>query len=157
MRAALVLLALAASPAQATCQGDQAFSCRIGAKTLDVCYWKGMLTYRFGREGKPELVLNEPLETVAYTPWPGFGRAIWDMVAFRNQGITYEVWTSFDRQDENAVLEGGVNVMEGDTALANLTCDRGTARTSLDALYDLKTGIGQCWDRDAQAWTKGCD
>ncbi|MFP5480451.1 MAG: hypothetical protein ACLGIE_12310 [Alphaproteobacteria bacterium] len=156
MRAALLLLALA-SPAHAACQGDTAFSCRIGAKTLDVCYWKGMLTYRFGPEGRPELTLTQPLETAAYAPWPGIGRAIWDMVAFQNQGTTYEVWTSFDRLDEAAVLEGGVNVMQGDTLLASLTCDKGTTQTSLDAISDLKAGIGQCWDHAAAEWTRFCD
>jgi hypothetical protein len=160
MRAALLLALLAAplaAPAHAACQGDEAFSCRIGAKTLDVCYWKGMLTYRFGPEGKPELTLNEPLETVNYTPWPGIGRAIWDSVAFRNEGVTYEVWSSFDRMDENAVLEGGVNVLEGDTTLATLTCDKGSVAHGLDALYDLKSGTGQCWNMESQAWTRSCD
>lgn len=151
MRAAL-FLALLATPASAACQGDEAFSCRIGQKTLDVCYWKGALIYSYGREGKPELTLAEPLETVAYTPWPGIGRAIWDSVAFHNDGVTYEVWTSFDKMDENAVLEGGVNVMQGDSMLASLTCDKGSVDHSLDPIMDLKAGIGQCWDPASQAW-----
>jgi hypothetical protein len=151
MRAALLLILLAA-PANAACQGDEAFSCPIGKKTLDVCYWKGMLTYRFGREGKPDLTISEPLETVAYTPWPGIGRAIWDSVAFENEGVTYEVWSSFDRMDENAVLEGGVNVMRGDKMLATLTCDKGSVERGLDTISDLKAGIGQCWSYDSQSW-----
>jgi hypothetical protein len=151
MRAALIL-ALLASPASAACQGDEAFSCRIGKKTLDVCYWKGALIYRFGPEGQPELTIAEPLETVAYTPWPGIGRAIWDTVAFQNDGVTYEVWTSFDKMDESAVLEGGVNVMQGDTSLASLTCDKGSVAHGLDVISDLKAGIAQCWDPEGQAW-----
>jgi hypothetical protein len=151
MRAALIL-ALLASPASAACQGDEAFSCRIGKKTLDVCYWKGALIYRFGPEGQPELTIAEPLETVAYTPWPGIGRAIWDTVAFQNDGVTYEVWTSFDKMDESAVLEGGVNVMQGDTSLASLTCDQGSVAHGLDVISDLKAGIAQCWDPEGQAW-----
>lgn len=152
MRAALLLVLLAAVPAQAACRGDEAFSCQIGGKRVEVCYWKGMLTYRFGPEGKPEITLNEPLETVAYTPWPGIGRAIWDSVAFENEGVTYEVWSSFDRMDENAVLEGGVNVMEGDKLLATLTCDKGSVGTALDAISELKAGIGQCWDYGTRTW-----
>ena len=58
MRAAL-LLALLATPASAACQGDEAFSCRIGKKTLEVCSWKGALIDSYGREGKPELTLAE--------------------------------------------------------------------------------------------------
>ena len=151
MRAAL-LLALLASPASATCQGDEAFSCRIGKKTLEVCYWKGALIYSYGREGKPELTIAEPLETVAYTPWPGFSRAIWEAVAFQNDGVTYEVWTSFDRLDENAILEGGVNVIKGARSIAKLTCNRGSVDHSLDTISDLKAGIGQCWSFDSQSW-----
>jgi hypothetical protein len=151
MRAAL-LLALLASPASAACQGDEAFSCTIGRKTLDVCHWKGALIYRYGPEGNPELTIAEPLETVAYTPWPGIGRAIWDTVAFQNDGVTYEVWTSFDKMDESAVLEGGVNVMQGDTSLASLTCDKGSVAHGLDVISDLKAGIAQCWDPEGQAW-----
>lgn len=155
MRAAL-LLALLAAPASAACQGDEAFSCTIGKKTLQVCYWKGALIYSYGREGKPELTIAQPLETAAYTPWPGIGRAIWDSVAFQNEGVTYEVWTSFDKLDEQAVLEGGVNVMQGDTTLASLTCDKGSVAHSLDPIMDLKSGIGQCWNPEAQAWD-GCN
>jgi len=151
MRAAL-LLTLLAAPASAACQGDEAFSCTIGPKTLEVCYWKGALIYSYGREGKPELTIAEPLETVAYTPWPGIGRAIWDSVAFQNEGVTYEVWTSFDKMDENAILEGGVNVMQSDTTLASLTCDKGSVAHSLDPISDLKAGIGQCWAPTAQVW-----
>jgi hypothetical protein len=151
MRAAL-LLGLLAAPASAACQGDTAFSCALGKKTLQVCSWKGALIYSYGRDGRPELTIAEPLETVKYTPWPGIGRAIWDSVAFQNDGITYEVWTSFDKMDENAILEGGVNVMQGDTALASLTCDKGSVTHSLDAISDLKSGIGQCWDPDARTW-----
>jgi hypothetical protein len=152
MRAALILALLAATSASAACQGDEAFSCKIGQKTLEVCYWKGMLTYSYGRDGKPELILTEPLETVAYTPWPGLGRAIWDTVAFRNAGVTYEVWTSFDKMDENAVLEGGVYVMEGETMLASPTCDRGSVAHGLDTISFMKAGIGQCWEPETQSW-----
>lgn len=154
MRAALLLLALAApAPAHAACQGDEAFSCQIGAKRVEVCYWKGMLTYSFGREGKPELSLNEPLETVAFTPWPGVSSSIWETVAFRNKGYTYELWTGVERDpDSTEPRSGGVRVMQGEKTVAELDCDKGTA-TPMDALYDLKDGIGQCWDMGTQAWS----
>lgn len=156
MRTAL-LLTLLAAPAHAACQGDEAFSCQIGAKTLQVCYWKGMLTYSFGPEGKPDLFLNERLETVAFTPWPGIGSSLWETVAFRNEGYIYEVWTSIERDPEaTEPRSGGVRVLQGDQTVADLTCDRGTA-TPMDTLYDLKAGIGQCWDMDTQAWTTTCD
>ena len=155
MRATLLLVLLVtptASPIWAACQGDEAFSCQIGAKRVEVCYWKGMLSYRFGREGKPELVLNEPLETVAFTPWPGIGSSLWETVAFQNEGYTYEVWTSVERDPEaTEPRSGGVRVLQGDQTVAELACDRGTA-TPMDTLYDLKDGIGQCWDMKARTW-----
>jgi hypothetical protein len=149
---AILLVTPVAGPTSAACQGDETFSCTIGGKTLQVCYWKGALVYAYGRTDKPELTIAEPLETVAYTPWPGIGRAIWDSVAFQNEGITYEVWTSFDRIDESAILEGGVNVLEGDTTLATLTCDRGSVQRGLETIGELKSGIGQCWDMDSRTW-----
>lgn len=155
MRTALLLIALAApaaSPVWATCQEEEVFSCPIGKKVVEVCAWRGELTYSFGRKGSPELILYEPLETVAYTPWPGIGRAIWDSVAFENEGVTYEVWSSFDRMDENAVLEGGVNVMQGDKTLATLACDKGSVDRALDGISDLKAGIGQCYDNGSRSW-----
>jgi hypothetical protein len=155
MRAALLVLILAApaaSPTWAVCQGDEAFSCQIGQKTLQVCYWKGMLIYTFGREGKPELALNEPLETVAFTPWPGIGSSLWETVAFRNEGYVYEVWTSVERDPEaTSGRDGGVRVLQGDQTVAELTCDPGTA-TPMETLYDLKAGIAQCWDSEASSW-----
>lgn len=155
MRTALLLALLAApfgGPTWAACQGDEAFSCQIGTKTLEVCYWKGMLTYAYGPEDDPEIFLNERLETVAFTPWPGIGSSLWETVAFENAGYTYEVWTSVERDPEaTEPRAGGVRVLQGDQTVAELECDRGTA-TSMDGLYDLKDGIGQCWDMDAQAW-----
>jgi hypothetical protein len=155
MRTAL-LLTLLAAPAHAACPGDTAFFCQIGKKTLEVCHSTGTLTYSFGRAGKQELTIAEPLETAAYTPWPGIGRAIWEAVAFQNQGTTYEVWTSIDKMEKDAVLEGGVNVMQGDSTLASLTCNPGSVSQSLDAISDLKAGIGQCWNPEARAWG-GCN
>jgi hypothetical protein len=160
MRTAVLLAVLTAplaGPGWAACQGDEAFSCQIGTRTLEVCYWKGMLTYAYGREGRPELFLNEPLETVAFTPWPGIGSSLWETVAFQNDGYTYEVWTSVERDPGSTEpRSGGVRVLQGGQSVAELACDRGTA-TSMDGLYDLKDGIGQCWDIETQAWTKTCD
>lgn len=156
MRTALLLVILlafpATGPAHAACQGDEGFSCRIGTRTLEVCYWKGMLTYRFGPEGRPELMITEPFATVAFTPWPGIGSSLWETVAFQNDGYTYEVWTAIDRDPAStAPRAGGVRVQNGTSTVAELTCDPGTA-TPMDTLYDLKDGIGQCWDMERQSW-----
>jgi hypothetical protein len=149
---AVLLVTLLASPASAACRGDQVFFCQIGAKTLDVCHLNGALIYQFGPEGRPELTISEPLETVAFTPWPGIGSSLWENVAFRKDGYTYEVWTSVER--DPASIEprsGGVRVLQGQSTVAELTCDRGTA-TGMELLYDLKSAIRQCWDMESRIW-----
>lgn len=159
MRATLLLLALAASPAQAACPNDsEIFSCTIDGKPLQLCHWRGALIYNFGPVDKPELSIAQPLETIAFTPWPGIGGSIWETVAFPNQGYSYEVWTSVERDPEaSSGLQGGVNVMQGESLVAELTCDPGTPSNPLDVIYGLKESIGQCWDFDSRSWTSACN
>jgi hypothetical protein len=158
MRILLPLLFLA-TPSFADCQDESlVFSCKIKAQTLEICHGKGALTYTFGPEGKPDLSIAEPLETVDFTPWPGMGRYIWEAVAFRNAGFTYEVWSSVERgADATTGREAAVTVFEGDTEIARPVCDAGSITGSLDRIYDLKQSIGQCWDYKAKAWAKTCD
>jgi hypothetical protein len=159
-RAALLLLSLAPLPAQAGCPTAEAtvFTCQIGKKTLTLCHWQSALIYSYGAAGKPDLTLTEPLETVAFTPWPGVGSSIWETVSFRNQDYTYEVWTSVERNpDSTEPLQGGVNVLKGEALQAQLTCDSGTASNALDEIYALKEAIGQCWDFDSRSWQTGCN
>ena len=158
MRAAL-LLALLAAPANAACQNDsEVFSCTIKGKPLEICHWKGALIYNYGPKAKPELSIAEPLETVTFTPWPGVSSSIWETVAFQNKGYTYEVWTSVERDPEaTSGRSGGVRVMQGDKTVAELDCDAGTASNSLDVIYDLKEGIGQCWEFETQSWKTSCN
>lgn len=140
-------------PAAATCPGESLFRCEIGSKRLEVCLEGQSVTYRFGPDGRPEMELTTPLRQTAYQPWPGVGRAIWEAVSFTNRGTTYEVWTSFDRLDPEARPEGGVNVMNGDALAAQLDCRPGSMTAGLDRLYGAKEAIGQCWNRERQAWT----
>jgi hypothetical protein len=158
MRAVLVLCLLAA-PAQADCLDDPVvFSCQVGKKTLEICHGKGALIYKFGPEAKPDLTIAEPLETVAFTPWPGAGRYIWETVAFTNDGHVYEVWTSFERDPEASEgLQAGVRVQKGNDLVAELACDQGTASNSLDVIFELKESVGQCWDFDSQSWQRACN
>lgn len=154
MRGLVLLLTLLPLQAHAACQIDsEVFSCQIGNKTLKICHQNGLLIYNFGPEGKPELTIAEPLEIVEFTPWPGAGRYIWETVAFRNERFTYLVHTSVERgPDATTGLQADVAVFEGDTEIARLSCDEGTASNSLDRIYDLKQSIGQCWDFDSQSW-----
>ena len=160
MRISLLTLALfLPTTALADCPGGaEVFSCTIGKKTLEICHRQNSLTYRFGPPGAPDLTLTEPLATVAFTPWPGVGSAIWESVAFPNQGYTYEVWTAVERDPEDTKgLQGGINVLKGEALQAQLTCDPGTASQSLDTIFGLKEAIGQCWDFDSRSWATTCN
>ncbi|MFN6926191.1 MAG: hypothetical protein ACK4P8_11175 [Tabrizicola sp.] len=158
MRAALLLIALA-TPSWAACPNEsEIFSCTIKGKLLQLCHWKGALIYNFGPIEKPELSLAQPVQTVAFTPWPGMGSDIWETVAFPNGGHTYEVWTSVTRDPEATEgLRGGVTVLLGEEQVARLTCDPGTPSQSLDVIHEIKTAIGQCWDYDSRSWQTSCD
>lgn len=158
MRSFALLFALLPVPAAADCSGgDMVFSCQIGPKALELCHADGALTYTFGRAGKPELTLTEPLETVDFTPWPGAGRYIWEAVAFHNAGFSYEIHSGIERgPDATTGREAALTVYEGETEIARLDCDADTA-TSLEDLYDLKKSVGQCWDYETRAWINTCD
>jgi len=158
MRSLALLLALAPLPAAASCPyGDTVFSCQIGAKAVELCHSGDALVYSFGPEGKPELTITEPLETLDFTPWPGIGRYYWDAVRFRNAGFTYEIYSSIERgPDATTGRLAELSVMEGETEVARLTCDEGTAG-SLELIYVLKKSIGQCWDYDSESWISTCD
>lgn len=159
MRAFCLLLTLLAAPAMADCPNEsEVFACEINGKPLQICHWKGALIYNFGPRAKPELSIAEPLETVAFTPWPGVGRYMWETVDFRNGRFTYRVYTSVERGPEATTgLTGAVTVFEWETEIAYLECDAGTPTTSLDVLYGLKQSIGQCWDFDSKSWSTSCE
>ncbi|OZA14778.1 MAG: hypothetical protein B7Y02_04240, partial [Rhodobacterales bacterium 17-64-5] len=146
-------------PVMADClPGGQVFSCQIGAKTLEVCNETETLIYSFGPPGAPELLIAEPLASVAFQPWPGVGSSIWESVTFTNQGYSYEVVTSVER-DSTAPedLQGAVYVLQNDSIVAELTCDPGTASNSLDVVWDLKESIGQCYEFASQSWQYTCN
>lgn len=149
----LVAGLLTAAPAFATCQGEGLFECRIGKKALEICRTGSAVSYRFGPAGKPELEIATALSDLQYQPWPGVGRAIWEAVTFHNDGTSYEVWSSFDRQDPDAKPEGGVNVLRGEKLIAALDCTKGSVLSGLDLLYGAKESVGQCWSFEHHRWT----
>ena len=154
---ASLLASLLPTGALADCPYEaEVFHCRIGKKTVEICHWRGALIYSFESAGKTDLSIAQPLETIAYQPWPGVGSSIWESVTFHNEGYSYEVWTSVERDpDDTSGLQGGINVLKGEEVRAQLTCDPGTASQSLDVIYGLKESIGQCWDFESRSWSNG--
>lgn len=159
MRRIAVLIALLPFPAAADCAGgEEVFTCQIGEKHLEICHVGDDLTYAFGPQGNPDLRISESLTTVSFTPWPGVGSAIWESVAFVNDGYAYEVWTSQERNgEENTPLEGGINVLNGEDLVAELRCDADTASQPLEGVWDLKESVGLCWEFSSFSWKTTCD
>lgn len=156
MRNLILTLTFLAAPAHAACPPDgEMFACQIGKKTLEVCHEGSALVYRFGPANAPELTLSEPLETVDYQPWSGFGRNRFYSVTFRNNGFAYEVRSEFDRNGNPKGRDGGVTVRDSTTTLVELTCDWGSVTRELEGIGWLKTDIGQCFDQEHAAWRKG--
>lgn len=160
MRLIALIAVLAATPAFADCPGERIFSCKVKTKTLELCLTADELFYSFGKAGKPDLTLRADLSQVDYIPWNGFGRTMVDEVRFYNDGVTYAVWASIDKQmsadDPEQQWQGGVNVTRGDAPLADLICSAPPNPPGIDLLYDAKQQVGQCWDFDQQVWT-GCN
>ncbi|HHB80694.1 MAG TPA: hypothetical protein ENK83_02960 [Aliiroseovarius sp.] len=157
---------LAASPAFAGCPAGTTpiLSCSFqgGAKVVTACQDDATATYAFGKAGQaPDLALSTPIADLAYTPWPGIGRSIWAQTAFENQGVTYLLWFNYDKLDaiDDAQAAGapdpltaGIIVLRGEEELTHLDCDAGSIQTEMEALYEVKERLGQCWDQGAQLW-----
>ncbi|MBL9047593.1 MAG: hypothetical protein JNK34_09845 [Tabrizicola sp.] len=155
----VLALAVLATPAAADCLPEGGvFSCQIGDKRVEICHETDIITYSFGPPGQPEMQITEAMDSVAFTPWPGVSSAIWETVLFTNDGYGYEVWTSQERNaEEDAPLEGGVRVLQGEELVAELTCDPGTPSNSLEMIWDLKESVGLCWEFGSQSWKTTCD
>jgi hypothetical protein len=153
-----ILALLLPLPAHAACNGTTLVSCPIGGTDqLEVCLNGDDLTYAYGpRGGAPELTLIEPLANGTYTPWNGFGRSIYESITFTNAEYTYEVFSSFDRLDENALTENGVAILKNGSLVTTLTCDPALGMTIFDTLYDQMGARGYCWNRETFAWAQSC-
>ena len=137
-------------------------SCQIkGKKTqVSVCYTADTATYRFGkRNAAPDLALSVPIVELAYTPWPGIGRDIWESVSFDNKGYTYELSVGFERMFEGEAQSDGprhfgqLTVTQGTKILSVMACQPETVSYSYgEGLFAAKAARGQQWDANSQVW-----
>ena len=152
---ATILAIIFPLPALAACPGETLVSCPIGANQLQVCNEGNLLTYSFGPPGAPDLQLASKPE-LAYTPWNGIGRTMWETITFTNRNFTYEVVFSFDRLEENASPKWGVTVIDGNEIAATLTCADQAGNIPFDGLYDQISATGLCWNRESASWASSC-
>ena len=170
MRLALCLFAALSAPAMAQDNtqdptlvggcfgaGEPLFHCTFqgGKKAVDICLQGDVVLYRFGPvSGTAELLLARSVIGVDMTPWSGVGRAIWEEVTFHNNVYSYHISYSVDRIASEEVLPtGGLIVAEGDSELADLTCDPGSVGAAdFYPVYEAKEVAGQCYSRDDFTW-----
>lgn len=171
MRYALCLLAALSAPALAEgvtqdptltggCfgAGEPLFHCTFkgGQKAVDICLQGDVVLYRFGPvNGPAELLLARHVIGVDMTPWSGVGRAIWEELTLHNNVYSYVLSYSVDRIASEEVLPtGGLIVAEGDSELADLSCDPGSVGAAdFYPVYEAKEAAGQCYRRETQSWS----
>ncbi|NLY34077.1 hypothetical protein [Advenella alkanexedens] len=144
-----------------SCIGEVFVSCNVAKnKHLQVCIEPATdnaepkFTYKFSEKEKKGLSLSENFSAKTVSPWKGVGRAINSSVVFNHQGYQYHVWQSFDRLDEEAELQAGVNVSKGDENIASFTCqsDNQTSIAPLFVLEDAMEAAGWCYHSGKFEW-----
>ncbi len=165
----IMFLLASSGLAHAACGPDQQtfLSCQIEGRNgqLNVCFDADIVTYSYGPARKPELTLFAPINTVAYTPWPGAGSTVWEVVSFTNADYTYATFGEIHRifpDDPNDEIEvrksGGVIVTRGNDTIAQLSCDPDTIIFPWgEGLSDAKIAAGLTYDYSAQVWQKTAD
>ncbi len=141
-----------AEPVAAACaQSEQtAFSCRIGARQVSVCFVAGdegpWLQYRFGRAGKAPEMLLPAHPTVPSHAAEGRvesfsgGAASW--LRFKRADHAYVVYSGIGRWGEGGATrtQSGVVVERDGKAIASLLCD-GAPNSRLDAHWYTAAGV----------------
>lgn len=132
------------------------FTCNFpSGRVVEICHDGSAATYAFGRVGAlPDLTLSAPLDRLDYQPWNGIGRVYIEAIRFRNAGFEYETFVMFDRLSDagDAALEGGIEIRRGETYLDTFLCQPESLGSNLSALWDIKVGLGQCWDYGENVW-----
>ena len=130
MLATLLFLALAlAAPVQAAEAPEQIFSCSFGARQVEVVRDGATLTYRFGRPGRPAMVLSGD----AASGNVHYHRTIYphgeeQTLRFQNGAFAYVVFNTFQTPDyylEGAIDQSGLLVLRNGRLIARMICRSG--------------------------------
>lgn len=131
-------------------------SLKNGSRELTTCLQGDQVSYAFGRSGTaPDLALQRHVRDVNMVPWPGIGRSIWEEFTFENEGTSYTVYYSQEKDPgAEQPLSGGIIVEQGGKELAHLRCDRGSVQSSGYGLplFDAKERAGQVYSLEAGNW-----
>jgi hypothetical protein len=134
-------------------------TCTVGSKQLALSIQDETVTYSFGPQGKPELVIQEPVATVDYRPWNGIGRTNVYYVTFYNHNYSYTVVSSTNYENYRNNIhyyDARIWVERDDKVLVILKCNEQFAGDPLDPIPEAKFALGQCWSREAEQWSENC-
>ncbi|CUA82007.1 hypothetical protein Ga0061063_0856 [Gulbenkiania indica] len=120
---AALLLAPAVEAGAACGKARTVFACTTAqGKEVEVCDAGATLSYRFGRPGRPEMMLSVPRSAASTSQWPGIGRYISYSVDIPNGHTVYSVFWGADRNAEDHPVEAGVNVLVNGQSAAIVKC-----------------------------------
>lgn len=140
---AILLSLAAASPAAAASHctaGEQTmFSCATGGKIVSVCAAKRAVQYRFGPEGKPEMIwppMGEGRDKVGSGLWAfAGGGGAW--LAFHKDAYRYIVYSAVGK---GWGRKAGVAVEQNGRLAANLPC-KDKAISEIGPDFFMQAGI----------------
>jgi hypothetical protein len=124
-----IALAAAAAPAYAAEAPEQIFICSFGARQVEVVRDGATLTYRFGRMGRPEMVLSGDAASgnVHYhrTLYPhGEDQTL----RFQSGSFSYLIFNAFqtpDYRQEGAVDQSGLLILRSGRRIGRMNCRGG--------------------------------
>ena len=126
--AALALALLTSAPAHAEAP-ETVFACSFGAKQVEVVREGGRLTYRFGRPGRPELVLTgDAASGNLFYHRTLYARGEDQSLRFASGDFSYVIFNGWSAP--NLYLEGardysGLLVLRGGRVIRRMNCREG--------------------------------
>lgn len=127
--AILILSALAAAQAAAADAPETVFACSFGARRVEVVRDGGRLTYRFGRPGRPELVLaGDAASGTLFYHRTLYARGEDQTLRFTSGDFSYVIfsgWSAPNRYLEGARDDAGLLVLRGGRVIRRMNCREG--------------------------------
>jgi hypothetical protein len=127
------------------------FACAIGRKRVEISQQGGRLTYRFGRPGRPELLLDAAAGDVRhyYNLYPRGEDRHLRFASGRHGYVVYNIFNAPNHDGNGAVDQAGVLVLDGEKVIARLRCRDG-GQFAAGYGYDALPQDGP--ELDAEKW-----
>jgi hypothetical protein len=142
----------------AHCRGAErvVYSCDFGKKLASICEGQGLITYRYGPAGTPEIeIASDGADGRVHEGGViGQGDGWQDHLRFSSGGFDYVVFDGkFGRlSDSPGTHRSGVSVWRGKAELARHECPAGRDRHAVYPPFQYQTNVPEETDKDYQAW-----